>query len=190
MPVETARKVSYEEFLEFEGDDETLWYEWVDGELVVTPAADNPHQLVATRLGHQLMRLGDDAGHGLTLAQLLYRVSPTRARIPDFVFIGRDKLPLPRKSRDLSVVPDLVVEILSPTTAARDLREKRDEYRAAGVPMYWIVDLDVRSVTVWDFTVDPPTASEYRGRLPWSLGGRHLGAIDLDALFATEGLLR
>lgn len=88
------------------------------------------------------------------------------------------------------MAPDLVVEILSPATAARDLREKRDEYRAAGVPAYWIVDVDLRSVTVWDFTADSPTASEHRGRLPWLLGGLLLGEIDLDALFATEGLLR
>lgn len=190
MSVDTARKLSYQEFLDFEGEDETLWYEWVDGELVVTPTAGRPHQLVAARLGRELARLGDDAGHGLTLPQTLFRVSSTRARIPDFVFIGRAKLPLPREGKDLTVVPDLVVEILSSTTAARDLREKRDEYRAAGVPAYWIVDVDMRSVTVWDFTTDSPTASEHRGRLPWLLGGLLLGEIDLDALFLTEGLLR
>lgn len=86
MSVDTARKLSYQEFLDFEGEDETLWYEWVDGELVVTPAGERPHQLVAARLGHELLRLGDNAGHGLTLPQILFRVSPTRARIPDFVF--------------------------------------------------------------------------------------------------------
>ncbi|HWP37383.1 MAG TPA: Uma2 family endonuclease [Gemmatimonadales bacterium] len=189
MAVETTRKLSYEEFLDFEGE-ETVWYEWVDGELVVTPAAGRLHQLVAGRLGRELLRLGDDAGHGLTLSQILYRVSATLARVPDFVFIGRDKLPLPREGKDLTVVPDLVVEILSPATAARDLREKRDEYRAAGVPTYWIVDLDVGSVTVWDFAVDPPRATEHRRRLPWVIGGQLLGEINLDALFATEGLLR
>jgi len=190
VPVETTRKVSYQEFLDFEGQDETLWYEWVDGELVVTPGPDAPHQLVAGRLGREFARLADDRGHGLTLHQMTFRVSHTRARIPDLVFIGRAKLPLPVRRRDLTTVPDLVVEILSPSTAARDLREKRDEYRIAGVPAYWIVDVDARSVTVWDFTAQPPTATEYRGRLLWVLRGRQLGEINLDALFATEGLLR
>ncbi len=50
--------------------------------------------------------------------------------------------------------------------------------------------MDVRSVTVWDFATDPPTATEHRSRLPWLFGGLLLGEIDLDALFATEGLLR
>jgi Uma2 family endonuclease len=141
-------------------------------------------------VGRELLRLGDDAGLGLTLPQITLRVSGTRARIPDFVFIGRDKLPLPAKSRDVSVVPDLVVEILSPSTATTDLRDKRDDYRAAGVPAYWIVDPEGRSVTVWDFTAQPPTAVEYRDRLPWTFGGARLGEIDLERLFATEGWLR
>jgi len=190
VAVETARKVSYEEFLDFEGEDETVRYEWVDGELVMTPAPDNPHQLVAGRLGYELHRLGDEPGHGLSLPQMTLRVSATRARIPDLAFIGRAKLPLPAKGRDLPVVPDLVVEILSPSTAATDLRDKRDDYRAAGVPAYWIVDPDARSVTAWDFTAQPPTAVEYRGRLPWVFGGQRLGEIGLPALFATEGWLR
>ncbi|MGH7673652.1 MAG: Uma2 family endonuclease [Gemmatimonadales bacterium] len=187
--METVRKLSYEEFLDFAGEDETLRYEWVDGELVVTPAPDNPHQLVAARLARELSRLGDDAGHGLTLPQITFRVSASRARIPDLLFIGRSKLPLPAKGRDVSIVPDLVVEVLSPSTAATDLRDKRDDYRAAGVPTYWIVDPEARSVTVWDFTAQPPAAVEYRDRLPWVLAGHRLGEIDLQTLFATEGLL-
>jgi Uma2 family endonuclease len=181
--VETARKVSYEEFLDYTDEDETVWYEWVDGELVMSPAAGLPHQLVVARLMGELLRLGDSAGHGVTIIQMVFRVSPTRARIPDFVFIGKDKLPLPAKSRDLPVVPDLVIEILSPSTAATDLRDKRDEYRTAGVPSYWIVDVDARSVTVWSFAAEPPTAVEYRGRLPWELHGRLLGEIDLEFVF-------
>lgn len=190
VAVETVRKLSYEEFLDFQGEDETLRYEWVDGELVVSPAAGLPHQVVVARLWRELVRLGDEPGHGLTLPQITFRVSASRARIPDFVFVGRGTLPLPATARDLPTVPDLVVEILSPSTAATDMRDKRDDYRAAGVPTYWIVDPDARSVTVWDFTVEPPTAREYRGRLPWLLGGMGLGEIDLDALFATEGVLR
>jgi len=190
VAVETTRKLSYEEFLDFEGEDETLRYEWVDGELVVSPAAGLPHQLVVAHLWRELIRLGDDQGHGLTLTQMTFRVSLTRARIPDFVFISQAKLPLLAKGRDLPVVPDLVVEILSPSTAATDLRDKRDDYRATGVPAYWIVDPEGRSVTVWDFVAHPPTAVEYRDRLPWILGGQQLGEIDLERLFATEGWLR
>lgn len=183
MAVETARKVSYEEFLDFEGEDETVRFEWVDGELVMTPAAGLPHQLVLSRLWRELVRLGDDAGHGLTIPQMVLRVSATRARIPDFVFIGKDKLPLAPQSKDIPVVPDLVVEILSPSTAATDLRDKRDEYRTAGVPTYWIVDIDARSVTTWDFAAETPTAVEYRGRLPWELHGWLLGEVDLEFVF-------
>jgi Uma2 family endonuclease len=181
--VETTRKLSYEEFLDFEGEDETLRYEWVDGELVVTPAPGYPHQTVVMRLGSELVRLGDRVSHGRTTAQAAFRVSPTRARVPDLVFISSGKLALRPRTKDIAVVPDVVVEVLSPSTAGTDLTEKRKEYRAAGVPAYWLVDLNARSVIVWDFTSEPPKAVEYRSRLPWVLGGKLLGEIDLDWVF-------
>lgn len=146
--------------------------------------------MVLTRLAAELLQLGDSPGHGLTIPRVVFRPSPTRARIPDFVFIAKVKLPIPRESRDVPVVPDLIIELLSSETVVRDLRDKRDDYRAAGVPGCWIVDPEGRSVTVWDFTAQPPTAVEYRGRLPWMFGGQRLGEIELPMLFATEGWLR
>jgi Uma2 family endonuclease len=44
--------------------------------------------------------------------------------------------------------PDIVVEILSPGSARRDLGLKRTEYETAGVREYWIVDPETRSVEV------------------------------------------
>jgi Uma2 family endonuclease len=44
--------------------------------------------------------------------------------------------------------PDVVVEILSPGTAKRDLGVKRTVYEAAGVPEYWIVDAESAAVEV------------------------------------------
>lgn len=51
--------------------------------------------------------------------------------------------------RPVQGAPDLVVEVLSPTTRAKDLpdSEKWDAYRRYGVPAYWIVDPDARTVT-------------------------------------------
>jgi Uma2 family endonuclease len=46
------------------------------------------------------------------------------------------------------VAPDLVVEILSPGTRRRDLTTKRELYAQSGVPEYWTVDPDARSVEI------------------------------------------
>lgn len=49
----------------------------------------------------------------------------------------------------VSPVPDLVVEILSPSTRKRDLTEKKDVYARNGVDEYWIIDPGARSMTIF-----------------------------------------
>jgi Uma2 family endonuclease len=49
----------------------------------------------------------------------------------------------------LKIVPDLVVEILSPATMQRDRVEKKKIYQSNGVTEYWLVDPDRREVVVF-----------------------------------------
>ena len=57
----------------------------------------------------------------------------------------------PRKIKHTGVygAPDLVVEILSPSTARYDRGQKKDAYEAAGVREYWIIEPDVKSIEVY-----------------------------------------
>jgi Uma2 family endonuclease len=57
--------------------------------------------------------------------------------------------PKPVPDAFLQVVPDLVVEILSEATAARDRGEKKGIYERNGVREYWIVDWRSRTLTVF-----------------------------------------
>jgi Uma2 family endonuclease len=73
---------------------------------------------------------------------------------PDFAFISKRRWGAGPKVRSdgkgfLATVPDLVVEILSPSTATRDRTEKRDAYEQSGVDEYWIVDPRKRQVIVF-----------------------------------------
>jgi Uma2 family endonuclease len=70
---------------------------------------------------------------------------------PDAALVLRETweaAPPPIPGRFLTVVPDLVVEVLSPSTRRRDLRTKRDIYECNGVREYWLVDAPQRSITV------------------------------------------
>ena len=66
--------------------------------------------------------------------------------VPDGMIVcDRDKI----KATGVYGAPDLVVEVLSPSTAKRDRGYKKDAYQAAGVPEYWIVNPADRSVEVY-----------------------------------------
>jgi len=66
--------------------------------------------------------------------------------IPDFMVVcDRNKI----QSRWVCGPPDLLVEILSPSTARNDRMRKKDVYAASGVPEYWIVSPEERSIEVY-----------------------------------------
>jgi Uma2 family endonuclease len=66
---------------------------------------------------------------------------------PDVVFVSTERKAILTPQRIVGA-PDLVVEILSPSTADRDREVKRDTYDRFGVIEYWIVDPDACAITV------------------------------------------
>lgn len=74
--------------------------------------------------------------------------------------------------------PDLVVEILSPSSGARDKYKKLCKYHDAGVREYWIVDPDRKKVTVYLFEEDgEPCVYGFSDRIPVGISG---GACEID----------
>ncbi len=66
--------------------------------------------------------------------------------IPDFMVVcDRSKI----QSKWVYGAPDLLVEILSPSTARNDRMRKKDVYAASGVPEYWIVSPKEQSIEVY-----------------------------------------
>ena len=66
---------------------------------------------------------------------------------PDIVFVSAEREYIITE-RNIRGAPDLVVEILSPSTANRDRTFKRTLYERHGVNEYWMVDTDAKNVTV------------------------------------------
>jgi Uma2 family endonuclease len=115
----------------------------------MTPASSNEHQRAAGQVGFRLrVHLQKTRGS-------VVRDAPFDVYLDAFNVVRPDVLvPLSPLGDRLGAdgvhgAPDLVVEVLSKSTALRDVSEKRKAYRAAGVPEYWIVDPDAKAVHVY-----------------------------------------
>ena len=162
-------------------------YEAIDGELYVTPAPSRRHQRISFNLERELLRLLEDPGHGwIYHAPLGVEFPETEEGVqPDILFVSRahaDRL----VDEGIRGAPDLVVEILSPSTGERDRTIKRKLYERQGVGQYWLVDPDDESVEVWDFESGAGGPARYDDRLPVRLGGRSFGEISLAGIFEPE----
>ena len=78
---------------------------------------------------------------------------------PDLFFVGNNRSHL-LSERGVEGAPDLIVEILSPSTRNQDLGPKKKIYAASGVSEYWVVDPDNHQVLVFRFAVDALTPVE------------------------------
>jgi Uma2 family endonuclease len=123
--------------------------EIIDGELFVSPAPIPLHQILTSTLIYLLSSLVIKRQLGLVLpAPVSVRLSPHDVVQPDVVFVRQDRRHI-IGPRDIDGPPDLVIEILSPSTRRRDLTTKKALYERYGVPEYWIIDLEARAVSVF-----------------------------------------
>lgn len=126
-------------------------YEVIDGVLYVTMSPSLFHQWIIGRLWRFVGLPAEDAGFAFAFdaptGVLMPGCDPVQ---PDFLLVRRDN-PAIFHDRRIRGVPDLIVEILSPTNAAQDTEIKRAAYARAGVPEYWIVRPATRDVLVcWE----------------------------------------
>ena len=129
-------------------------YELIRGHLVMSPAPTPQHQLVQANLFFELSLVVRDHDAGRVMsAPVDVRLSDTTVLQPDLVFVGAARTDLIGEQA-IEGAPDLVVEILSPASAHRDLTEKKRLYETHGVREYWIVDPDSETVEVFENTED------------------------------------
>lgn len=122
-------------------------YELVDGAIAVTPAGMR-HSGVAARITVVLGSYVFSHGGGEVYTEGVGIQLPSgNVRSPDVSFVRTEKLPDGRSPVDYGpLVPDLVVEVLSPADSARAMAKKIGEYLACGVPLVWVVDPERRTV--------------------------------------------
>jgi Uma2 family endonuclease len=114
-------------------------YELVDGQLeLMSPAPTVSHQVISFQIQKHIAHTCEK-DYLILYAPVDLILSPTEVRQPDLVLIQRSRLHIISK-RGIEGAPDLVVEILSPSTRRRDKIGKLKTYAKYQIPEYWIVE--------------------------------------------------
>ncbi|RJQ24722.1 MAG: Uma2 family endonuclease [Peptococcaceae bacterium] len=124
-------------------------YQLIGGKLVMTPAPTTYHQIISMRLEVKLANFVAEKDLGIILyAPVDVYFEEKETYQPDIVFIARDRLHIIEPAK-IKGAPDLVVEILSPSTGYYDLKKKARTYARHGVKEYWVVDPEDKSIEVY-----------------------------------------
>lgn len=154
-PLAQEKKVTYADLLEWDDD---VRYELYDGQPVALAAPESYHQEISMALSAQFysylkdkkckvyaapfnVRLFEQEGDSLDDVE--YVLEPDITVVCDLKKIDR---------RGCKGAPDLVIEILSPSTRRHDRLTKYNLYLRAGVREYWIVDPETKTVSVHALT--------------------------------------
>ncbi len=161
-----------------------LRHELLDGQHVVTPSPKLAHQGILSRLFSLLSPgVAEHADVVLCWSPADVHLGPRTLVQPDLFIVRLPVTGLHASWRDVPT-PLLVIEVLSPSTAARDRGAKRRIYIDAGVEEYWIIDVDARLIERWRPRDERPEIID--GALQWELSIGLSGVVDVTKLF--EGL--
>jgi Uma2 family endonuclease len=144
--------------------DDGLRYEIIEGFLFSEPSPRRAHQQVAGNLFVILLTHVREHNLGeVFIAPFDVILNRRTVVVPDLVFVTQDRAGVVTE-RAVEGNPDLIVEILSPSTARRDRVAKLNAYARRGVPHYWLVDPAARTLEAFEL-------SEGSYRLAVAVGG-------------------
>jgi Uma2 family endonuclease len=128
-------------------------YEVVDGQIVEKTVVAQ-QSAIANIIGHALDSFAKPHRAGRALVEMLFRIDPGKnlQRCPDTAFVSDARWPFRRRVPDVPVwdmVPDLAVEVVSPSNLAEEVHGKMHEYFEAGVRQVWVVYPKRREIYVY-----------------------------------------
>jgi Uma2 family endonuclease len=142
MPTTAKKKATYEDLYNIP---ENMIGEIIDGELFLSPRPSPKHSRAASRLQQTIggpYDLGQGGGPGgwTILFEPELRLGKDVPLVPDLAGWKRERLPELPEENWISVSPDWICEVLSPSTVRVDRVKKMPKYAQAGVPFLWMID--------------------------------------------------
>lgn len=140
-PLYEGRKVTFEEYMNL--PDDGFRYEITEGIMnMMLPAPFKKHQKLIVRFSQILSNYLDENPIGIVyVAPRDVKFSETITRQPDIIYISNERLEID-KDNEIEGTPDFIIEILSPGTFGKDIRDKYLIYERFGVKEYWIINPD------------------------------------------------
>ncbi len=139
LPYTAAKpKLTYRDYAQLPDDGNR--YELINGELIIVAAPLTIHQKVNANISSQLIAFVEKN----KLGQVFYApidvvLSSHNTLQPDIIFIEKKRKTIITE-KNINGAPDLVIEILSPSSFYYDLFDKKELYEQHGVKEYWLVD--------------------------------------------------
>lgn len=142
-PTETG-PYTWEDFVALDEDDRR---ELLDGHLVEVEVPNEVHEYIVGMLLY-FLNSWVLSGHGGRAQASGYkvRINARRGVMPDVQFYRQDNLPRGQSAGLTTGRPDLAVEVVSPSSRSKDRVAKLHSYASIGVPEYWLVDPDARTL--------------------------------------------
>jgi len=153
----TTRKISYEEYMAIV-DSSDQRYELIDGEIYLLASPSFKHQIVVNEIawhfnnyfrGKPCRSLTAPLDVRLFGFATKFEEDPNVVQPDVLVICDQDKV---NESNKYEGIPTLVVEVLSPSTKGKDLAAKLNLYMKSGVPEYWVVNLENKSILQYSFS--------------------------------------
>ncbi len=157
--MEVKAKLTIEEFFALpEGD---ITYELVDGEAKPKMSPKRFHSRLTITLCFLLTQWNQDRGEvGVEWAIRLKRKGQDWAPIPDLLYISDTRLSRDRiLDEPCPVPPELAIEIISPDQSFGEISGKAIDYLNAGVSRVWVVDAQVKTLTIF-YPDSPPQTKQ------------------------------
>ncbi len=144
----TRTKLTYADYEAFPDDGNR--YELIDGEESMSPSPFEPHQIAIGEIITALnIHMRERKLGRVYAAPFEIVLGPHDVFQPDVLYISRQRLGIVDASGRVRGAPDLCVEVLSGSTRHIDRTVKFERYAHFGIPEYWIVDTDTRTVEVY-----------------------------------------
>jgi Uma2 family endonuclease len=125
-------------------------YELDEGEMIEMTRPAYKHNRIVQNLNADLVFYFRQRKSGEVLnPENLFAISPTTRLAPDLAVILGDHRADLREAKVIPIIPEIAVEVLSPSETPRTIHRKMRQYFEAGVKEVWLIDPESRTAEVW-----------------------------------------